>query len=407
MRVQIQYSQRGELRSQILTGPAFPPPSLTLRFLEYYVAHVNRRTVLKNAFNVSEIRDIIHLKPVSAERLALFNEDQVTFRPHNSEICLDTSAITAPAMRDCAWNRAVVEILAGWTDDLIDKTKSLSDRLSGRVDWAELFRCRFYDVFSDIQAAWELGLPDLRAQISARYDEKKDRNRRRRQLQQKFTTRQQICSIMLGHSQKIDKAEDVDFWTATLDAVNLLQADGMSDEETVHEGEEQVKVVKRVAFRHPDFTSLFCHVDSTPKGMKSLFDQRGRKPLRRVLSSESSQRLPPPDLPSTFYQPEYLDLMNKGLVPWVAVQENSTIPIPKVVHDKGTPTTIKPEHALREKLMCTPQPQTGSKSIYQQEKGHTAARDNFQVFRALVIEWMIVAIALYGLLPFLFSMPNL
>ncbi|KAK7434491.1 hypothetical protein VKT23_016641 [Stygiomarasmius scandens] len=212
---------------------------------------------------------------------------------------------------------------------------------------------------------------------------------------------------MVGHSQKIDKVEDLDFWTAALTAVNLLQADGMSDEETVYEGEEQVKVIKRMAFRHPDFTSLFCHVDSTPREMKSLFDQRGRKPLRRVFSSETSQRLPPPNLPSTFYQPEYLDLMNKGLIPWVAVQEDLNIPIPKVVHDKGMSTSNKSEHALRGNLICTPQPETGLESIYRQEKGHTTARDNFQVFRALVVEWVIVAIVLYGSLSFLFNMPNL
>ncbi|KAK7434692.1 hypothetical protein VKT23_020056 [Stygiomarasmius scandens] len=249
-------------------------------------------------------------------------------------------------MRDGAWNRAVVKILAIWTNDLVDNTKGLSDRLSGSVDWAELFRCRFYDIFSDIQAARELGSPDLHAQITTRYEEKKDRSKRRRQLQRKFTTRQQICSIMRDHAQKIGKVQDVDFWTATLTAVNLLQDDGMSDEEAVYEDEEQVKVVKRVAFRHDDFTSLFRHVDATPREMKSLFNQGGRKPFRRVFSSESSQRSPPPNLPSTFFRPEYLDLMKKGLVSWVAVQGNSTLPIPKVDYDKGASITDSQRETL-------------------------------------------------------------
>ncbi|THV00405.1 hypothetical protein K435DRAFT_657286, partial [Dendrothele bispora CBS 962.96] len=145
----------------------------------------------------------------------------------------------------------------------------------------------------------------------------------------KFTNCQKIASIMSEHSRKIDDRKGFGFWNTTLNTVNILQADGMSDEETDYEAEEQVKVVKQMVFRHPDLTSLFRHVDSTPRTMKSLFDQGGRKRSRRILSDKPSQRLPPPNLPSTFYQPEYLDLMRKGLVPWVAIQENSTIPIPK------------------------------------------------------------------------------
>ncbi|KAK7448413.1 hypothetical protein VKT23_013677 [Stygiomarasmius scandens] len=303
------------------------------------------RTVLKNAFRVSEIREIASLPPVSKERLALFDEDQMTFGPHRSEICLDTSPPTAIAMKECAWNNAIVELLVIQADDLVNGSLGLSDRLSDSVDWEKLFSSRLYDIFLDTQRE-RSGTPDLPAQTSVRYEDKKDRNKKRRELRQKFMNRQQISSIMARHSESIGNDEALSFWTAALSVVNLLQADGMSDEETAYEGEEQVKVVKQPAFRHPGLASLFRHVDSAPKEMKSLFDQGGRKRLRRVFSSEISQRRPPPNLPITFYRSEYLDLMRKGLVPWVEVQENATISIPEVNfpdESKATFTTNQSE----------------------------------------------------------------
>ncbi|KAK7459453.1 hypothetical protein VKT23_009434 [Stygiomarasmius scandens] len=157
------------------------------------------------------------------------------------------------------------------------KTEELSGRLSGGVDWVELFRSRLYDIFLDVQTARRSNLPDLQAQTTAMYEAKKDRNKRRRELRQKLTVHQQIASSMKTHFEKIGKEKDLGFWTATLSAVNKLQADGMSDEETGYEGKEQVKVVKELAFCHPDFTPLLQHVDSIPRTMKSLFDQGGRK----------------------------------------------------------------------------------------------------------------------------------
>ncbi|THV01479.1 hypothetical protein K435DRAFT_655203, partial [Dendrothele bispora CBS 962.96] len=147
---------------------------------------------------------------------------------------------------------------------------------------------------------------------------------------QKFQSRREIASTMVEHSQDNGDEEGLSFWKATLDAISMLKSDGMSDEDSDHEGQEKVKVVRDLKFRHTDFKALFQHVDSTPRVMKRLFNQSGKKRLRRVFSSEISDRSPPPNLPSTFYRPEYLDLMKKGILPWVVVQENATVSIPKV-----------------------------------------------------------------------------
>ncbi|KAK7459474.1 hypothetical protein VKT23_009457 [Stygiomarasmius scandens] len=380
------------------------------------------RTVLKDAFNISEIREIASSEPVSNQRLALFNEDQLTFEPHHSEICLDTTPPTAVAMRDCAWNRAVIKVLANQAEYLISNTKDLSDHLSGRVDWVELFKSRFYDIFLDIQTARDANLPDLQAQTTAKYEEKKDRNKRRRELRQKFITRQQISSTMRAHFEKAGDDKELGFWTATLTVINNLQADGMSDEETGYEGEEQIKVVKKLPFRHPDLASLLQHVDSTPKMMKKLFDQGGRKRVRRVFSNETSQRSPPPNLPSTFYRQEYLALMRKGLVPWVSIQESPAIPIPEVNisnHSEVIPPTNQFELPSQQEPVTELKPTSRQEfdpliitcndldSLTELQSDRQSLRHSSVVastrsdrFLTLVIEWVVVASLFYILLTF-------
>lgn len=67
-----------------------------------------------------------------------------------------------------------------------------------------------------------------------------------------------------------------------------------------------------------------------PASMKSLFGQSGAKRLCRVFSDELNNRLPPKNLPRTFYRSEYLKLMKSGGVPYAPTGDDVPIPIPPI-----------------------------------------------------------------------------
>ncbi|KAK7443829.1 hypothetical protein VKT23_015610 [Stygiomarasmius scandens] len=282
-----------------------------------------------NAFSVSEIRDIVNLAPVSEERLALFREDPQLFGPVEcSPLCLDTSPLTASVMRKSPWNRAVVQRLTDEATALVATSNRISARFTGDdvVDWEELFKSHLSDISFDIQMARNSILLHAEAQ-AARYNEKASRNKKQGILQQKFSTRQRICASMTQHLRETETEQGLRFWTDMLLAVDLLSIDGMSDEETVDANEETVKVVKDLHFRHSDLRPFLAYVDATPRRMKRVFNQSGRKPFRKIISDVLTERPPPPNLPSSFYRPQYLESMKKGLVPWVPVDEDTAISI--------------------------------------------------------------------------------
>lgn len=135
---------------------------------------------------------------------------------------------------------------------------------------------------------------------------------------------------MIQHSRSTGNEPGIAFWTATLKSLQSLQVNGMSDEETESQGEEKVRVVKSLNFRNRAFDNLWRYVDEVPTTMKDLFEQNGAKRLRRVFSIEVTERLPPRDLPRTFFWPEYLERMKSGEVPYVPVAagEDVSIPVP-------------------------------------------------------------------------------
>lgn len=136
---------------------------------------------------------------------------------------------------------------------------------------------------------------------------------------------------MIQHSRHIGDESALTFWMAALRSLQHLQTDGMSDEETEDRGDEKVRLVKDLHFRNSGFTDLWQYVDDLPTSMKSLFAQSGVKRLRRVFSHELTNRLPPKNLPRTFYRPEYLELMKSGKVPYTPTGGDIPIPIPPII----------------------------------------------------------------------------
>lgn len=116
-------------------------------------------------------------------------------------------------------------------------------------------------------------------------------------------------------------AQGAQFWRDVLEAIVVLTVGGMSDEEDGTDGNERVRLVKDMDYRHPDFGELFKHVDNVRIKNTSIFRNVGRKRIRRVYVSEMTSRPPPPNIPSSYYRPEYLDSMTQGEVPKVKLRK--------------------------------------------------------------------------------------
>lgn len=148
---------------------------------------------------------------------------------------------------------------------------------------------------------------------------------------QKFARRQAIASVMIEVCDEKGNVQGTQFWRDVLEAIDILTAGGMSDEEDGADGNESVKLVKDMDYRHPDFRKLFKEVDNVRTKNPSIFRNAGRKRMRRVYVSETTSRPPPPNVPSSYYRQEYLDSMKQGKVPKVKLREDSGLMIPRQV----------------------------------------------------------------------------
>lgn len=136
---------------------------------------------------------------------------------------------------------------------------------------------------------------------------------------------------MIEICEKKGDIKGLKFWYDVLEALDVLGVGCMSNEEEGNEGDEQVRHVKDLDFRHPDFRALFKKVDSTRSRETSIFNKKGRRRIRRVYVSEIVSRQPPSGLPSSYYQPAYLELMEQGDVAKVKVHHASHLLIPRHV----------------------------------------------------------------------------
>ncbi|KAE9389252.1 hypothetical protein BT96DRAFT_835148 [Gymnopus androsaceus JB14] len=141
-------------------------------------------------------------------------------------------------------------------------------------------------------------------------------------IAQKFTTRRQIASVMLETALSANDRDGVELWSFVLRCVTQLTEDGMSEEEDTVEGDEPVKAVLGIDFRHLAVRDLMQMVDDTRTG-DSLgpFVRAGRRRIRRVNHPSVVKRKPKAGISPSFYRPEYLAQMRQGVVPAVAVGE--------------------------------------------------------------------------------------
>lgn len=123
---------------------------------------------------------------------------------------------------------------------------------------------------------------------------------------------------MVQFAQNTRNAELKEYWEYALKALNILQHNGMSDEEDVKEDitvnrvatKRLVRIVKILGYRHESFRGLFETIDAT-RGLEDLiFNQSGRSriPRKRVNIVDSCD--PPTGLPKSVFHQEYLNQLS-------------------------------------------------------------------------------------------------
>ncbi|KAJ3766488.1 hypothetical protein FB446DRAFT_653726, partial [Lentinula raphanica] len=142
----------------------------------------------------------------------------------------------------------------------------------------------------------------------------------------------QIASVMITVMQSLNNEAEYLCWSEILYSLDQLGVAGTSDSEDILDTRgRQGVVVYEPKFRHAWFRTLFHEVDNVPPKLSHLFSKVGRKRLPRVCGNEQVERAPPENLPSSYYRPEYLEKMKKGLTPTLA-STNVARPLPRSVH---------------------------------------------------------------------------
>ncbi|KAJ3967968.1 hypothetical protein EV361DRAFT_806409, partial [Lentinula raphanica] len=127
----------------------------------------------------------------------------------------------------------------------------------------------------------------------------------------KLKRRLDICSTMLSVCRAQQDAEGVSFWSDMLLCIDDLGIQGTSEEENDDNAAPRVRFVKDIDFRHPQFQDLFAFVDGTRDREKLVFTKPGRYRLPRHYTENRSVRVPPPELPSSYFRPEYLSRLEQ------------------------------------------------------------------------------------------------
>ncbi|KAJ4474060.1 hypothetical protein C8J55DRAFT_407751, partial [Lentinula edodes] len=137
---------------------------------------------------------------------------------------------------------------------------------------------------------------------------------------QKLERRVQIAAAMIQIAQARGNEQQYACWSDILKSLSRLGIAGMSDDEDVldTQGKKGI-VVYSPGFRHSQFDELFDQVDSTRSLEKHLFTGVGRKRLLRIRGQEQVERSPPANLSQSYYRPDYLEAMRKGLVTQVEI----------------------------------------------------------------------------------------
>ncbi|KAJ3769390.1 hypothetical protein FB446DRAFT_220815 [Lentinula raphanica] len=236
---------------------------------------------------------------------------------------LDTTASMARDMRRSPWNQTVVLVIAAKASQLAATNPEYYGGDTEHSGWQKLISDRLYKIFLDVEKA-KKGTRD--------HDHKaqKERSKRRRLRQYTHERRIQIATVMITVMENLGNEEEYICWSEILYSLDQLGVAGTSDSEDILDTQgQQGVIVYEPNFRHAWFRTLFHELDKLPETAHRLFSNVGRKRLPRICGNERVERPPPANLPSSYFQPEYLDKMKKGLTPTV-VPTKVDRPLPRL-----------------------------------------------------------------------------
>ena len=132
---------------------------------------------------------------------------------------------------------------------------------------------------------------------------------------QKYDCRLRMSSVMVLVSRQRGDADAVAMWEYVWKIVDKLGHGGMSDDEDDEDEIQQedghfrtTPILKtlRSMWRHPYFLSLFQQLDKLPGVEAAIFRLNGKKRIVRQRVDKVSGRPPPPNLPRSFFDNEFL-----------------------------------------------------------------------------------------------------
>ncbi|KAL1749739.1 hypothetical protein FB107DRAFT_225010 [Schizophyllum commune] len=293
--------------------------SITTQFNAHHLQELIR-AVLRDALGVAHLKDGWK-QHCSRAQLDAFESDPTMAMPliTRGALRLDDRGERLADLKASPWNCTVISLLSEkvHADAQSHVMTTQTSNFDG-IDWGEEVRRRIYPILSDMYAARRSkeASQDVGLQMVARYSKRLDRNFQRRIRQWKFDNRLAIAHNMLsaigvlaksGRTDSNNVAQDqLPFWRDAYVAVQLLGVDGMSDEEDGYDGDEEIRLVHDITFRHPRLRRFLTTVDGARLLETVVTPTNGRRRRRRVYIGDLRDRDPPAGLPSVFYRDGYL-----------------------------------------------------------------------------------------------------
>ncbi|KAJ3717722.1 hypothetical protein C8R42DRAFT_537817, partial [Lentinula raphanica] len=113
-------------------------------------------------------------------------------------------------------------------------------------------------------------------------------------------------SVMIRVCREQQDANGISIWSDIMLAISELGIEGTSEEENDDNATPRVRFVKDIDFRHSRFQEVLAFVDGTREREKFVFRNPGRKRLPRQYTGNYTVRMPPSNLPQSFFRPEYV-----------------------------------------------------------------------------------------------------
>ncbi|KAK7441165.1 hypothetical protein VKT23_016646 [Stygiomarasmius scandens] len=263
---------------------------------------------------------------VDNERLTNFHTEPTAYGPKLRNSRLDKRGTSTQQMLDeSRWNQTLMHNLANEAAVIFANCPDKRFGTGPEDGWYKMIRVRIQPILkTHLEALPKFPGEPLRERIqrvAARYEKIKEYNKRNNILHTKYHVRASVGAIMTQVLHQRGDNEGEEMWQYVLKCLGWLEHDGMSDEEEGSElvtidGREsriQVRKVVKLSWRHPSFRRLFEMIDQTREVEAAIFAHQGRPPMKRIRVDQgpTRQRPPPQHLPASFFNPEYLQELQK------------------------------------------------------------------------------------------------